>query len=133
MVTQAQAKGIVFGRIQVVDSVHTVANVDVEQDDHRSKGGGPRRDPEAGWGTKGSRKRVTGDGKRERQAEHFYGYKAHVSLNADNGFITSVVVTSGEVYDGHYLRPLVERDVAQGLPVGVYAGDRGYDDGEPTA
>jgi len=42
-------------------------------------------------------------------------------------------VTSGEVYDGHYLRPLVERDVAPGLPVGVNAGGRGYDDGENHA
>ena len=130
VVAQAGAKGIVFGRIQVVDSVHTVADVDVAQDDRRSKGGGSRRDPDARWGTKGKRQRVTGDGKRERQVEHFYGYKAHVSLNAENGFITSVVVTSGEQYDGHYLRPLVERDLGQGLPAAVYAGDRGYDDGE---
>ena len=133
VVAQARAKGIAFGRIQVVDSVHTVADVDVEADDHRRGSGTPRRDPEARWGTKGSRQRVTGDGKRERQVEHFYGYKAHVSLNAENGFITSVVVTSGEVYDGHHLPPLVARDVGQGLPVAVYAGDRGYDDGENHA
>ncbi len=130
VVAQARARGIAFGRIQVVDSVHTVADVDVEQDDHRRRGGGSRRDPQARWGTKGSRSRVSGEGKRERQVEHFYGYKAHVSLNAATGFITSVVVTSGEVYDGHYLRPLVARDLAQELPVAVYAGDRGYDDGE---
>lgn len=130
VVAQARAKGIVFGRIQVVDSVHTVADVNVEEDDHRRGSGKPRRDPEARWGTKGSRSRVAGDGKRERHVEHFFGYKSHVSLNAENGLITSVVVTSGEVYDGHYLRPLVERDLAQGLPVAVYAGDRGYDDGE---
>lgn len=131
VVAQARAQGITFGRIQVVDSVHTVADVNVEEDDQRRKGGGqPRRDPEARWGTKGSRYRVTGEGQRELRREHFLGYKAHVSLNAENGLITSLVVTSGEVYDGHYLRPLVERDVDQGLPVAVYAGDRGYDDGE---
>lgn len=130
VVRQAQDAGIAFGRIQVVDSVHTVADVDVVQDDHRTNGGGPRRDPEARWGTKGSWPRVTGDGKRERAVQHFYGYKAHVSLNAETGIITSMVVTSGEKYDGHYFRPLVEQDMALGLPVQVYAGDRGYDDGE---
>ena len=130
VVAQAQAKGIVFGRIQVVDSVHTVADVDREQDNQRRGGGRPRRDPQARWGTKGTRSRVTGDGQWERQVEHFYGYKAHVSLNAENGFITSVVVTSGEVYDGHHLPPLVARDLAQGLPIAVYTADRGYDDGE---
>ena len=132
VVARARATGIVFGRIQVVDSVHTAADVDVVQDDHRSNGGGPRRDPEARWGTKGSRNRVI-DGKPERTVEHFYGYKAHVSLNAETGLITSVVVTSGERYDGHLLRPLVARDLAQGLPVAVYTADRGYDDGENHA
>lgn len=71
----------------MVGSVHTVADVDVEQDNRRHRGGGPRRDPEARWGTKGSRNRVTGEGKRQRQrqVEHFFGYKAHVSLNAATG------------------------------------------------
>lgn len=131
VVAQARAQGIAFGRIQVVDSVHTVADVSVEAEDHRRKGGGkPPRDPDARWGTKGSRNRVTGKGLWERHREHFLGYKAHVSLNAETELVTSLVVTTGEAYDGHQLPKLVERDVAQGLPVVVYAGDRGYDDGE---
>lgn len=134
VVAQARGHGITFGRIQVVDSVHTVADVNVEEDDQRRKGGGkPRRDPDARWGTKGSWYRVTGEGKRELQRAHFLGYKAHVSLNAASELMTSVVVTTGEAYDGHQLPQLVERDVAQGLPVVVYAGDRGYDDGENHA
>lgn len=133
VVAQARAQGIAFGRIQVVDSVHTMADVNVEEEDQRRRGGGSRRDPEARWGTKGSRQRVTGEGKRELQREHFLGYKAHVSLNAESALITSVVVTTGEAYDGHQLPKLVERDLAQGLPVAVYAGDRGYDDGENHA
>ena len=130
VVAQAQEKGIAFGRIQVVDSVHTVAQVDQEQEDRRRRQGEGPRDPGARWGTKGARRVRGPDGKGEKRPKHFFGYKAHVSLNAENGLITSLVVTSGEVYDGHYLRPLVVQDVAQGLPVEVYAGDRGYDDGE---
>ena len=134
VVAQACAQGITFGRIQVVDSVHTVADVNVEEDDHRRGSGRPRRDADARWGAKGSRSRVTGEGVRERHVEHFFGYKAHVSLNAENGIITSLVVTTGEAYDGHYLPPLVVRDKPRlGLPVTVYAGDWGYDDGENHA
>lgn len=133
VVRQAQQAGISFGRVQVVDSVHTVADVNVEEDDHRRGSGRPRRDPAARWGTKGSRSRVTGEGTRERHRETFLGYKAHVSLNAENEFITSLVVTTGEAYDGHQLPALVARDAALGLPVHVYAGDRGYDDGENHA
>lgn len=133
VVRQAQAAGIAFGRIQVVDSVHTVADVNIEGDAHRRGRGQPRRDPEARWGTKGSRNRVTGEGVRERHRETFLGYKAHVSLNAETELITSLVVTTGEAYDGHQLPALVARDAALSLPVAVYTGDRGYDDGENHA
>ena len=132
----ARQRGIVFGRIQVVDSVHTVADVDIEKEDRRQNrgdGAAAPRDPDARWGTKGKRVVRRADGQRERRAEHFFGYKAHVSLNAATGFITSLTVTSGEAYDGHHLPALVQKDRAQRLPVAVYAGDRGYDDGENHA
>ena len=50
-------------------------------------------------------------------------------MNAENHLITSVIVTSGEAYDGHLLLELLERDVAQGVPLDTVAADRGYDDG----
>jgi len=45
-------------------------------------------DPDAQWGVKHTRKVKTEDGKEEKQTEYFFGYKAHVSLNAENGLIT---------------------------------------------
>jgi IS5 family transposase len=51
-------------------------------------------------------------------------------MNAENGLITSLVTSSGEAYDGHFFCPLVDRDLAQQLPVETYAGDKGYDDSE---
>ena len=69
-------------------------------------------------------------GQKQGQPEYFYGYKSHVSLNAETGLITSLKVTPGSADDGHQLADLVEQDLAQGVGVQVYAGDRGYDDGE---
>ena len=122
----AQERGVRFGRIQVVDSVHTVADVNVEKDEGRQQGGKGPRDGDAAWGVKGKRRRAPA----RREHEYFFGYKAHVSLNAENGIITGLTFTPGSAYDGHQLPALVEQDLAQGIGAQVYAGDRGYDDGE---
>jgi IS5 family transposase len=126
----ALAKGIKFGSIQVIDSVHSVANVNTAKDEARQKEGKGPRDPDARWGTKHSRKVKDEDGRTVKQREHFHGYKAHVSMNAESGIITSVITTPGNSYDGHQLPELVERDLGAGVPVETVAGDRGYDDGE---
>ena len=75
------------------------------------------------------------EGQTIKQTEYFYGcrtvrygYKAHVSLNAQTHMITSLVPSSGEAWDGKYLKPLVEKDLAQDLPVEIVGADRGYDD-----
>ena len=44
IVRLAREKGIEFGKLQVVDSTHTEADVDVEEEDRRRKGGGGPRD-----------------------------------------------------------------------------------------
>jgi len=125
----AQEKDIQFGSIQVMDSVHTIANVNVEKDDKRqNKDGKPPRDPSARWGVKGSRRQRDEHGRKVEQKEYFYGYKAHVSLNAETGLITSMAHTPGNAYDGHQLPALLDKDLAQGLPVAVVTADRGYDD-----
>ncbi|RJQ41712.1 MAG: IS4/IS5 family transposase [Anaerolineaceae bacterium] len=63
------------------------------------------------------------------QTEYFFGYKAHVSLNAESGLITSLETTSGEAWDGQPFCSLVDHDLQQKLPVDTYAADKGYDDG----
>ena len=126
----ALQKGIQFGSIQIVDSVHSIANVNTEKDPKRQdKGGGPR-DPDARWGVKHKRKVKNEEGQEEEQVQYFYGYKAHVSLNATNHLITSLECTSGEVYDGHHFTALVDHDLEQQLPVEIYTADKAYDDGE---
>jgi len=125
----ALQSGIQFGTIQIVDSVHSIANVNTDKDRQREKKGKGTRDSDAKWGVKHKRKVKNESGEDEEQKEYFFGYKAHVSLNAENGLITSLEATSGEVYDGHHFCSLVDHDIEQKLPVDIYAADKGYDDG----
>ncbi len=125
----ALQSGIKFGPIQVIDSVHSEANVNTSKDQGRKGGGQGPRDPDARWGVKGKQKFKNQQGKDIHQIKYFYGYKGHVSMNAENNLITSLEVTSGEAYDGHHFCSLVDKDLAQHIPVETYAADRGYDDG----
>ena len=106
---QARARGLRLGRIQVVDSVHSIANVNVSKERGRSGQGKPPRDPEARWGTKGRRPQPGPEGKAELRPQYFFGYKSHVSLNTANHLITSLTVISGEAYDGHQFPELVRQ------------------------
>jgi IS5 family transposase len=130
VVVLAKEKGIEFGRIQVVDATHSVADVDVRKDDERHGGGGKRRDEDASWGCKGRHRARGADGQTIMVNKTFYGHKTHISLNAKSRLITSVVTTTGKYPDGQQFPKLVEKDEAVGVPVEVYSGDRGYDDGE---
>jgi IS5 family transposase len=125
----ALESGIEFGSVQIIDSVHSVANVNTRKDTKRGRRGKGPRDPDARWGVKHTRQVKTEDGSELEQTEYFYGYKAHVSMNAQTGIITSLETTSGEVYDGHHFCRLVDHDLEQKLPLETYAGDKGYDDG----
>ena len=117
IVKTALRSGIQFGSIQIVDSVHDVAHVNTAKDRSRTtKGKGPRV-PDVGWGAKHKHKVKTEEGKEEQQTEYFYGYKVHVSLNAENGLMTSLEVTRGGAYDGHHFCPLVDHDLKMKLPI----------------
>ena len=133
IVEQALAKGITFGKLQLVDAAHAVACVDVAKEDKRRKDGKPARDADAKWGNKGKRKVKGPDGSVQVRNKYFYGYKQHLSVNADSGLVTSAVHTSGEAADGKQLRALVEKDEARGVEAEVYAGDKAYDDGDNHA
>ena len=121
---------IEFGSVQIVDSVHSIANVNTDKDRKRqNKGDGPR-DPDARWGVKHKRKAKNEKGEEVEQVQYFFGYKAHVSLNAASHLITSLECTSGEVYDGHHFTSLVDHDLEQKLSLETYTADKAYDDGE---
>ena len=125
----AQEKGVRFGKVQIIDSVHTVADVNLGKDKARQKEGKPPRDRDACRGVKGERV-VWSNAKRHKETDYFYGYKDQVSLNAEAEMITSVKPGYGDEYDGRWLPYLVERDLKKGMEVGTVAADRGYDDGE---
>ncbi len=125
----ARDSGIEFGSIQLIDSVHSVANVNTAKDKKRKESGKGPYDPDAKWGAKGTYKIKDQDGKEIKRVKYFFGYKGHMSMNAENNLITSVEVTPGQVYDGHHFCSLVDRDLAIKLPAETYAADRGYDDG----
>jgi len=128
MIQIAMEKGIQFGSIQIIDSVHSVAHVNTSKDEKRKRKDKGPRDPDAKWGAKHKRKFKTTDGEIKEQVKYFFGYKAHVSLNAETHLITSVLPSSGEVWDGKYFKPLVEKDLAQNIPVDTVGADRSYDD-----
>jgi len=143
----AMEKGIVFGSIQTIDSVHTVANVNLTKDKFRQeKKNKPPRDKDARWGVKKVRKIKQNDGTLKEEKDSFYGYKTHVSHNAETGIVTSMITTSGEAPDGKELPHLVNKDRKLGITKEgeitkgngrleveggtAYTADKAYDDGD---
>jgi IS5 family transposase len=125
---QAQAAGITLGKIQIVDSVHSVADVDNDADRQRQEQGQPPRDAQAQLVHKGQHPVTQPDGSVKTQAIQYLGYKTHVSLNAETGLITSVVPTAGSVADNTQFPKLLAHDEAVGVNADTYSADRAYDD-----
>jgi len=125
----AREKGVKFGKLQIVDSVHLVADVNISKDRQRQKEGKPPHDKDAHWGVKGDKVVETGHGS-ERKVEYYYGYKDQVSLNAQTGLVTTVIPGRADDYDGHKFQKLVEKDLEKGIEIDTVAADKGYDDGD---
>jgi IS5 family transposase len=126
----ALEEGIVFGSVQIVDSTHSVADVNVKKDQRRQEKGKLPRDRSARWGVKRSYKVKDDKGQQREKKVYFYGYKAHASLNAQSGLITNLVHTAGNATDGKQFPRLLHKDLDQGLPVEIVTADRGYDDSD---
>ena len=60
------------------------------------------------------------------QNRRWDGYKAHVSVEAEHGFITAVEVSAANVYDGEAAPALIERYREQGLKPAATVGDMAY-------
>jgi IS5 family transposase len=125
---QAQAAGIRLGQIQVVDSVHTVADVDNDADRQRQHSGRPPRDKQAQLVKKGHRRKTGPDGKVTQHNVQYLGYKSHVSVNAETGLITTLEPTGGSAADNKQLPQLLAHDAEVGVTAEIYAGDKAYDD-----
>lgn len=126
----AQEKGVEFGKLQVVDSVHVIADVNVKKDKQRQNEGKAPRDRDARWGAKGGKITKAKDGKRHKEIQYYYGYKDQISLNAETELITSVIPGHADEYDGHKFKKLIDKDLGKGIELGIVAADKGYDDGE---
>ena len=127
---QARAAGVRLGAIQVVDSVHSVADVDKEADQRRQGQGKEPRDAQAKVVRKGKRRVTEADGEVRVQEMRHLGYKSHVSLNAESGLITSLRPTIGSAADNEQFASLLRHDEQVQVGAQVYTGDRAYDDSD---
>jgi len=95
LVAQAKRQGIVFSTIQALDATHTIADVskDTPQDP------GSPRDPDATWGCKGNETKKTTDGIKVKIPKYFLGFKAHLTAEVANGFVTGIHTTPGHIAD----------------------------------
>jgi len=125
---QARGAGIEFGKIQVIDSVHTVADVDNDADRRRQEQGQPPRDRQAQLVHKGKRRQTGPDGKVKMAVVRYLGFKSSVSLDATTGLITSLKPTGGSAADNKQVPYLLAHDRMLGIEAEIYAGDRAYDD-----
>jgi len=128
MLKEALAQGIQMGTIQVLDSVHTQANVNNLKDRERQEKGQEPRDPDAKVVNKGKRSVVTAEGLSEEKEIRYRGYKTHTSTNAETLIVTSIIPALGDTADNKAFVGLRKHDRELGLPVTTYCGDRAYDD-----
>lgn len=128
MLRQAQAHGLQLGELQVLDSVHTQADVNNEKDRERQEQGKEPRDPDARVVDKGKRRVTQADGTTTTQSIRYRGYKTHTSVNAETGIVTTVVATHGNYADNKAFPQVREHDRALNLPTRAYGGDKAYDD-----
>lgn len=128
MLLQARERGLKFGTLQIVDSVHTQADVNHPKDRQRQEQGRPPRDPDARVVNKGQREVVEPGGQTVKKEIRYQGYKTHVSVDAQTGIVTSVVPGPGDSADNKAFDQLLEHDRSLGLPTETYTGDKAYDD-----
>ena len=128
LLQQAREQGLETGHIQILDSVHTQADVNLDKERKRQDQGQPPRDPDARVVNKGRREVVEPDGRRTQKQIRYQGYKTHVSLNAETGLVTSLLPTRGNQADNKIFPELLAHDQALQLPTDTYGGDRAYDD-----
>lgn len=142
IIKTAQEKGVKFGKIQAIDSTHTLANVNLFKEKKRQKpkssgGSGKKpRDPDAKTGVKGFKSVKTKEGEKVQIPKYIYGFKNHLSVNTKTNMVTSLEVTDASKYDGHYFKPLLEKDLQTGISKmkkTTYTADKGYEDGENNA
>lgn len=128
VILTAEKHGVKFGELQVLDSVHTQADVDMAKEKERHDQGKPPRDPDARVVRKGKRRVVKPDGTVKQEEVTSRGYKTHTAQNVATGIVTSAHVTHGSAADNRAFEELRAHDRKLGLPIEAYGGDKAYDD-----
>jgi len=128
LIRQAMEQGIEMGDIQLLDSVHTQADVNNEKDRERQDQGKGPRDPDAQVIHKGKRSVVEPGGRRTTRDIRYLGYKTHASTNAKTGVATGIIPARGNTADNKAYPALRQHDRSLPLPTTTYGGDRAYDD-----
>jgi len=132
IVKTALNSGISFSTIYAVDSTHTTANVDTHKDKERQteKNQTPR-DENASWGVKGLESRLNKDKERTQVLKMFYGYKAHLAVDTDKGFITACSVSPGNIADINAGEDLIMKKLLtnKNIEVNLITADKAYGSG----
>jgi IS5 family transposase len=128
VILAAKGHGVEFGELQVLDSVHTQADVSNAKEKERHENGRPPRDPDARVVHKGKRPVVKPDGTVIREEITSRGFKTHVAQNVPTGIVTTAHVTHGSAADNKAFGPIRAHDRELGLPIRAYGGDKAYDD-----
>jgi IS5 family transposase len=128
MLGEALEQGVTLGQLQVLDSVHTTADVNKDKDQDRQEQGKPPRDPDARVVNKGQRTVVEADGSRKKRSLRYRGYKTHVSVNAETCLVTALHPSLGNMADNKAFAELFAQDRSLDLPTRAYGGDKAYDD-----
>jgi len=128
MIGQAKVQGLQMGDIQLLDSVHTQANVNKDKDSKRQEKGKEPRDPDARVVNKGQREVVGADGRRVKRTIRYMGYKTHASVDSKTRIVTSIQPARGNTADNKAFPYLFEHDQSLELPTTTYGGDKAYDD-----
>ena len=131
VIGMAVSRGVRFGAVHLVDSTHTLADVNVAEDKHRQEQGKPRRDGDARWGVKG-KKGGKRRGKKRSKPHCFRGHKMHTAMNARSEMITSLLITGVNAHEGKQFPKLVEKDPEHRFSVDPYAADEDMRMGRTT-
>lgn len=128
---ESKKMGVQFSAIHSLDATHTLACVDTHKDKERENQGQGKRDPDAKWGAKGTEIKITSSGDKVEVVKFFYGYKAHLLCETDNGLIAASGVSSGNEADINAGEELLIKKLneAERKEIKTITADKAYGDG----
>lgn len=106
IVSECKNLGVKFGTVHALDATHSIARVDLHKagtphsnDEITQKNPDDLSDPDARWGVKGTEMKKDVNGNVVTLRKFFYGYKAHLLTETNNGLITALATSQGNEAD----------------------------------